>query len=53
MVSSTKSFGSIQATFKSINDKIEKKTAEAVEQILEDIAYYAIYRGQGTRTLKQ
>ena len=45
MVNPKKHFGSIQSTFKSINDKIEKKTAGAVEQIIEDIAYYAIYRG--------
>ncbi len=45
MVSSTKKYGSIQATFKSLNEQIERKTAEAVEQRFEDIAYYAIYSG--------
>ena len=45
MVSKTKTSGSIQATFKSINEEIERKTAEAVEQRFEDLAYYAIYRG--------
>ena len=45
MVSTTKNFGSIQTTFKSVKEKIERKTAEAVEQKFEDIAYYAIYRG--------
>tara|TARA_R110000803_G_C11720685_1_gene288210 strand:+ start:44 stop:490 length:447 start_codon:yes stop_codon:yes gene_type:complete len=38
-----KKFGTIQATMQSIKDKIEIKTAEALEQKFEDIASYAVY----------
>jgi len=45
MVSSSKSYGGIQTTFKSFKEKIERKTADALEQELKDIAHYAIYSG--------